>query len=83
MTRLISLVHEREKRTAKENEAIVTSLKRLLASAEKGELKGLCFATVGQDDILSFGVLPTDGCGVHELVGMSQLLNFHLVKACT
>jgi hypothetical protein len=83
MSQLISLVHERQRKTAKDNEALVSSLKELLASAERGELKGLCFASVRHDDMLSFGVLPTEACGVHELVGASQLLNFRLVAACT
>ena len=31
--------------------------------------------------MLSFGILHTSECGVHELVGVSQLLNFRLIKA--
>ena len=81
MSNLVVLSEEREKQAAEDKESLVAGLKKLLEAAENGELKGLCYATVNQGDTLSFGILHTAACGVHELVGVSQLLNFRLIKA--
>ena len=79
--KLVLLSEEREKKSVEDQESLVTGLKRLLVAAENGELKGVCYATVSTGDLLSFGVLNTSECGVHELVGVSQMLNFRLVQA--
>jgi hypothetical protein len=78
---LVVLSEEREKKTIQDQEALVLGLKKLLEAAENGELKGVCFATVNTDDELTFGILATPDCGVHELVGVSQMLNFRLIQA--
>jgi hypothetical protein len=81
MTKLVVLADERKKQDLEDQSNIVDGLKKLLASAEKGEFSGVCYATVGSDDNLSFGILSNSTCGVHELVGVSQLLNMRLIKA--
>ena len=79
--KLVLLSQEREKKSVEDQESVVAGVKRLLEAAENGELKGVCYATVNRGDLLSFGVLHTSECGVHELVGVSQMLNFRLVQA--
>ena len=81
MTNLVVLADEREKQSAEDQESMVAGLKKLLEAAEKGELKGLCYATVNRGDSLSFGILHTSECSVAELVGVSQMLNFRLIQA--
>ena len=80
MTKLVVLERVREKKTAENQERLVEGLRELLKSAESGSFKGLCYACIGSDDAtLSFGVLHTPACGVHELVGVSQILNDRLL----
>jgi hypothetical protein len=78
---LVILSEEREKKAVQDQEALVDGLKKLLAAAENGELKGVCYATVNTGDELTFGILSSPNCGIHELVGVSQMLNFRLVRA--
>ena len=78
---LVLLSEEREKKAVQDQAALVLGLKNLLEAAENGELKGVCYATVNNDDQLSFGILSTPDCGVHELVGVSQMLNYRLIRA--
>jgi hypothetical protein len=78
---LVLLSEEREKRAFEDQETLILGLKKLLGAAENGELKGVCYATVNTDDQLSFGILATPDCGVHELVAVSQMLNFRLIQA--
>jgi hypothetical protein len=78
---LVLLSEEREKKAVQDQAALVLGLKNLLEAAENGEVKGVCYATVNNDDQLSFGILSTPDCGVHELVGVSQMLNFRLIQA--
>ena len=81
MTKLVLLSKERDKRAVEDQEAVVVGLRKLLEAAENGEIKGVCYATVNTEDELTFGVLATSDCGVHELVGVSQLLNYRLIRA--
>ena len=81
MTNLVLLSQEREKKSVEDQETLVLGLTKLLEAAENGELRGVCYATVNHGDMLSFGVLHTSECGVHELVGVSQMLNFRLIQA--
>ena len=76
---LLSKVRERKSLEAHEN--LVAGLKKLLKAAKRGELRGLCYATVSTNDVLTFGILHTPDCGLHELVGVSQILNFRLTQA--
>ena len=78
---LVLLSEAREKKAVQDQAALVLGIKNLLEAAENGELKGVCYATVNNDDELSFGILSTPDCGVHELVGVSQMLNFRLIQA--
>ena len=78
---LVVLSEERDKKAIQDQETLVLGLKKLLEAAENGELKGLCYATVGTDDQLSFGILSTPDCGVHEVVGVAQMLNLRLIQA--
>ena len=81
MNKLVVLDRVREKRAAGRHERLIDGLKELLQRAESGTLKGVCYACIGSDDeTLSFGVLHTPACGVHELVGLSQILNDRLLQ---
>ena len=79
--KLVLLDQKRAKKSVEEQESLIAGLKRLLEAAENGELKGVCYATVNSRDMLSFGILHTSECKVHELVGVSQMLNFRLIQA--
>jgi hypothetical protein len=81
MTNLVLLSQERKKKSIQAQEHLVWGLKKLVEAAEKGELRGVCYATVNINDMISFGILHTPDCGVHELVGVTQMLNFRLTQA--
>ena len=81
MTNLVVLSEEREKQAIEGQQSLTAGIKKLLEAAENGEVKGLCYATVNANDMLSFGILHTSTCSVAELVGVSQLLNFRLIQA--
>jgi hypothetical protein len=81
MTNLVLLSQVRAKKNIEGQENIVAGVKKLLKAAEDGELKGICFATVNQTDVLSFGVLHTPDCGAHELVGVSHMLNVLITRS--
>jgi hypothetical protein len=78
---VVLLSQEREKQAIEDQQTLIAGIKKLLQAAENGELKGVCYATVNRGDMLSFGILHTSECGVHELVGVSQMLNFRLIQA--
>jgi hypothetical protein len=75
---LVILSEEREKKAVQDQEALVDGLKKLFGSCRE---KGVCYATVNTGDELTFGILSSPNCGIHELVGVSQMLNFRLVRA--
>ena len=81
MTKLVLLERVRSAKIEEKQERLIDGLKELLKQAQSGSLKGVCYATIGSDDAtLSFGVLHAPACGVHELVGLSQILDDRLLQ---
>jgi hypothetical protein len=81
MNKLVVLEGVRKQRVSDKQERLIDGLKELLQRAQSGSLKGICYACIASDDeTLSFGVLHTPDCGVHELVGLSQILNDRLLQ---
>ena len=74
------LGEHKEQDTSADQMALVAGIKRLLEAAEKGELRGLCYARVNGEETLSFGFFGTSDCGVHELLSVSHLLNVKLLE---
>ena len=82
MTNLILLQGERQKREKETNKTLVTGLKELLVKAESGELKAMCYGGIDADgQTVSLGVLRDDNTGLHEMVGLSQMLSDALLQS--
>ena len=81
MTNLVLIKEEREKKSEEGRQDLIKGLRKLLERAEAGDLKGVCFAGVDFDGDMTIGVLRAGGCGIHELVGLSSILNDSLLQA--
>jgi len=82
MTNLVLLQGERKKREKEINKTLVTGLEELLAKAESGELKAMCYGGINADgQTVSLGVLHDDNTGLHEMVGLSQMLSDALIQS--
>ena len=82
MTKLVLLQGERKKREKEINKTLVTGLQELLAKAESGELKAMCYGGIDADGhTVSLGVLHDDNTGFHEMVGLSQMLSDALLHS--
>jgi hypothetical protein len=76
MGNLVLLSGERAKKELEEKQRIIVGLKELLARAECGELKAICYASVDTDgQNVTLGILQDDKTGLHELIGLSQMLS--------
>jgi len=54
----------------------------MLARAELGELKAVCYASIATDnESITLGILKGDSTGLHEMVGASQILADALLQA--
>ena len=83
MTNLVLLNQERGKKISEGQQRLVEGLEDLLKKAKDGELKGLCYASIEvENDAIVLGVLHADTCGLHELIGVSQMLNDRLLQTC-
>jgi hypothetical protein len=81
MAKLVVLQDKREKLTEGQDR-VVSQLEGLLKKARAGKIRGMVYATVAEEDAsIMLGMLNTDTCGVHELVGLSQMLNDRLLTA--
>jgi len=75
MTNLVLLNTQRSKRDEQERAHLVNGLKELLAKAELGEIKAVCYASIATDgESITLGILKDDSTGMHEMVGASQIL---------
>lgn len=83
MTNLVLLSGEREKKDLEGQRRLIEGLQELLVRAEAGDLKALCYGGIGADgQSISLGILHNGAIGLHEMVGLSQMLNDHLLKSC-
>ena len=82
MTNLVLLQGERKKREKEINKQLITGLQELLAKAETGELKALCYGGIdGDGHTVSLGVLHDEDTGLHEMIGLSQMLSDALLHS--
>jgi hypothetical protein len=80
MAELVLLQGKREKLTERQDR-LVEQLEDLLREARAGKISGMVYATVGSEANVTLGVLNTDTCGMHEMIGISQMLNDRLLQA--
>ena len=67
----VLLSGEREKREQADQAKLIAGLQELLARAEAGELKALCYASIDSDNQnVTLGVLRGDNTGLHEVIGL-------------
>ncbi len=82
MGNLFLISSEREKKASEDQQRLIIGLQELLARAESGELKAMCYASIDDDGhSVTLGVLQNGKCGLHELVGLSQMLSDSLLSA--
>ena len=71
MSNLVLLSGERGKREKADQKKLIIGLQELLARAETGELKALCYASIDSDgQNVTLGVLRGDDTGLHEVIGL-------------
>jgi len=82
MTNLVLLNSQRSKKDEQERADLVNGLKELLAKAELGELKAVCYASIATDnESITLGILKGGSTGLHEMVGASQILADALLES--
>ena len=66
----------RKKREKEINKQLIAGLQELLAKAEIGELRALCYGGIYEDgQTVTLGVLNDERTGLHEMIGVSQMLS--------
>jgi hypothetical protein len=82
MTNLVLLQNVRQKKEAESNQRVVAGLEELLAKALKGELQAICYGAIdGDGQTISLGVLHDEKTGLHEMIGLSQMLSDALLQS--
>ena len=82
MTNLVLLNSQRSKKDEQDRADLVNGLKELLAKAEMGELKAVCYASIATDnESITLGILKGGATGLHEMVGASQILADALLES--
>jgi len=82
MTNLVLLNTQREKKAEQDRADLINGLKELLARAELGELKAVCYASIAVDgESITLGILKDSSTGLHEMVGASQILADALLES--
>jgi hypothetical protein len=82
MSNLVLLSGERVKRKKANQKKLVIGLKELLARAEAGELKALCYASIDSDNQnVTLGILHGQDTGLHEMIGLSRMLSDALMES--
>jgi hypothetical protein len=82
MSNLVLLSGERVKREQGDQKKLIVGLKELLARAEAGELKALCYASIDSDNQnVTLGVLRGESTGLHEMIGLSHMLSDALLES--
>ena len=82
MSNLVLLSGERGKREKADQKKLIIGLKELLARAEAGELKALCYASIDSDgQNVTLGVLRGENTGLHEMIGLSHMLSDALLES--
>ena len=82
MSNLVLLSGERGKREKADQKKLIIGLQELLARAETGELKALCYASIDSDgQNVTLGVLRGENTGLHEMIGLSHMLSDALMES--
>lgn len=80
MSNFVLLSDERKKREQADRAKLVAGLQELLAMAESGQIKAVCYATLDYSgDSFTVGVLREEATGLHEMIGLTQILNDSLL----
>lgn len=81
MAELVVLQNKRAELTEGQ-ERLVRELEKLLRRARTGQIRGFVYATVGgENSDIRLGMMNADNCGIHELIGLSELLGDQLRAA--
>jgi hypothetical protein len=82
MSNLVLLSGERGKREKADQKKLIIGLPELLARAETGELKALCYTSIDSDNQnVTLGVLRGENTGLHEMIGLSHMLSDALLES--
>jgi hypothetical protein len=78
---LVLLSNERAKREREEQLQLISNIRELLAMAESGQIKAVCYAALDYSgDDFTVGVLRAGTTGLHEMIGLAQILNDLLLE---
>jgi hypothetical protein len=76
----VLLSGERERREQADQAKLIAGLQELLAMAESGQIKAACYAALDcSSDNFTVGVLRDETTGLHEMIGLAQILNDSLL----
>lgn len=81
MSNLVLLNGEREKREQVDQAKLIAGLQELLTMAQTGQIKAVCYAALDfSGDNFTVGVLRDENTGLHEMIGLAQILNDSLLE---
>lgn len=77
---LVLLSNERAKRERDEQLQLISNIRELLAMAESGQIKAICYAALDRTgDGCTTGAFRGDSTSLFELIGLSLALNESLL----
>ena len=77
----VLLSGERTKREQADQAKLISGLRELLAMAENGEIKAVCYAAIDcNNDNVTLGVLRGEDIGLHEMIGLAHILSDALLE---
>ena len=76
MSNLVLLSGERAKREQADQMKLIMGLQELLAMAESGEIKAVCFASIDlANENVTLGILRGEDTALHEMIGIAHILS--------
>ncbi len=76
MSNLVLLSGERAKREQADQMKLIMGLQELLAMAESGEIKAVCFASIDRaNENVTLGILRGEDTALHEMIGIAHILS--------
>ena len=81
MSNLVLLSGERAKREQADQMKLIMGLQELLAMAESGEIKAVCFASIDRaNENVTLGILRGEDTALHEMIGIAHILSDALLE---
>lgn len=81
MSNIVLLSEERARRAQEDQMRLIAGLQELLAMAASGKIKAICYAALDcSGDNFMVGVLRDETTGLHEMIGLAQILNDSLLE---